>query len=72
MKLSKLNELKQILIDGVGVDLAHAVWEAWVHLERGVLDQLRGEGAEVGQRHNLAGVAVHDQDWDVDLLEDPR
>lgn len=48
---------------------AHAVRQAWVDLQRAVLDELRGAQRRVCDRYDLIVVAVHDQYGDCDGLQ---
>ena len=52
----------------VGVNAAHAVRKAFVDLQLGLLEQLRGQQRRVGDLHDLVVVAVHDQRWRVGRL----
>src|ERR1700730_61045 len=67
--LSGLEEGEQVCVDGVGVRDGHAVGEAGIDLEGGVLEYLRGCSAGGVDGDDLVVVAMKDQYGDVDLLE---
>src|SRR5260370_42102890 len=67
--LSGLEEGEQVGIDGVGVYLAHAVGEAGIDLEFGVLQDLCRLQTGSDDGNDLVIFAVEDEYGDVDFLE---
>ena len=65
---SGLDEGEEVGVDDVGVDLAHAVGEAWIDLELGVLHDLGRLQTGGNDGNDLVVFAVEDERWDVDLL----
>ena len=66
--MSGLDEGEKVGVDGVGVYLAHAVGEAWICLECGILRDLGGLQTGSNDGNDLVVFAVEDEDRDVDFL----
>ena len=67
--LLALDEGEQVAVDDVRMRAAHAVWQARVHLERAVPEQLGRQKGGIGDWHDLIIVAVYREHRHVDLLQ---
>jgi hypothetical protein len=57
---SGAHECKQVLVEGVGIDLGEAVAAALVDLQLRALDDLRRRLGRSRDRHDLVVIAVYD------------
>src|SRR5215469_756544 len=69
LRTSRVDEGKEVRVDRVGVGGEHAVREAGVDLQSGVLDELRLEERGTFVRNNLVVVPLNYQRWYVDTLQ---
>src|SRR3954465_498835 len=66
---SALEEGEQVGVDDLGLCRGHPVREALIGLELTLLQQLQRKRRGIRVGDDLVVVAVHDQHWDVDLLQ---
>src|SRR5712675_2417031 len=67
--LTLLKKREQVVVDLVRIGCRHPVGKTWIHLQRGVLHQLRGHESARSDGHNLIVIAVKDQCRDVELFQ---
>src|SRR5215471_18566652 len=56
-------------VDRVGVGGKHAMREAWVELQSGILEELDLEQSSALVRNDLVVVPLHDERWHIDVVQ---
>src|SRR5450432_460371 len=64
-----MKKCQQISINLVSIGRGHSVWESRVNLERGILQQCRGQRRRRCNGHNLVIVTMKNESWHIELLE---
>src|SRR5271167_4890485 len=68
-RISRLDEGQEVLVDRVGVGGEHAMREARVELQSGILEELGLEEGSAFVRNDLVVLPLHYQRWHVDALQ---
>ena len=67
--LLRFHEIEQVSVDLVCVGCGHPVRKPGIHLQCGVLHNLRGHQTRRTDGHDLIIVAMKDEGWHIELLQ---